>query len=168
MAFRTTRRAGWAAALTLSLVVSVYGNHGARARTAAAGGPDPQKALAALVKGQVYSTGPRGEIAASPSTVKLTAAQLQAVKAMHATAAIALHYGGNDWSTAQVAGLQHEFGVLGIKVIGVTDANFKPDKQVSDIQSLLAKKPSIIVSIPTDPVATASAYKAAAAQGVKL
>jgi ribose transport system substrate-binding protein len=33
---------------------------------------------------------------------------------------------------------------------------------------LLAKKPTIIVSIPTDPVATAGAYKAAAARGVKL
>jgi ribose transport system substrate-binding protein len=87
---------------------------------------------------------------------------------MHATAAIALHYGGNDWSTAQVAGLKDEFQILGIKLIGITDANFKPDKQVSDIQSLLAKKPTIIVSIPTDPVATAGAYKAAVARGVKL
>jgi ribose transport system substrate-binding protein len=33
---------------------------------------------------------------------------------------------------------------------------------------VLASKPDIIVSIPTDPVATAAAYKKAAAQGVKL
>jgi ribose transport system substrate-binding protein len=53
-------------------------------------------------------------------------------------------------------------------VIAVTDANFKPDKQVSDIETVLAKKPSIIVSIPTDPVATAGAYRKAAQAGVKL
>ncbi len=100
-------------ALMLSMMLTGYGAHGALARVTAAGGPDPQAALAALVKGRVYSTGPHGEIAASPSTVKLTAAQLQAVKAMHATAAISMHYGGNDWSTAQVAGLQYEFGVHG-------------------------------------------------------
>ena len=39
---------------------------------------------------------------------------------------------------------------------------------MSDIETVLAKKPSIIVSIPTDPVATATAYKKAAAAGVKL
>ena len=50
----------------------------------------------------------------------------------------------------------------------VTDADFKPEKQVSDIETVLAKKPNIIVSIPTDPVATAAAYKKAAAAGVKL
>jgi ribose transport system substrate-binding protein len=79
-----------------------------------------------------------------------------------------MHYGGNDWSTAQVDGLKKRFGELGIKVIAVTDANFKPEKQVSDIETVLAKKPDIIVSIPTDPVATAGAYKKAAAAGVKL
>ena len=116
----------------------------------------------------VLSTGPHGEKAASASKVRLTAAQISKVKSKHASAAIVLHYGGNDWSTAQVAGLKFEFKKLGIRVVAVTDANFKPDKQVSDIETVLAKKPSIIVSIPTDPVATASAYKKAAKQGVKL
>jgi ribose transport system substrate-binding protein len=131
-------------------------------------------AVAALAAGAwaaappVLSTGPHGEKPTPVSAVKLTKAELAKVKAKHATAAIVLHYGGNDWSTAQVAGLKFEFKQLGIKVIAVTDANFKPDKQVSDIETVLVKKPSIIVSIPTDPVATASAYKKAAKQGVKL
>jgi ribose transport system substrate-binding protein len=116
----------------------------------------------------VLSRGPHGEKPAPVSVVKLSAAEVAKVKAMHATAAIVLHYGGNDWSTAQVAGLKFEFAKLGIRVIAVTDANFKPDKQVSDIETVLVKKPSIIVSIPTDPVATAGAYKKAAAAGVEL
>ena len=36
----------------------------------------------------------------------------------------------------------------------VQDANFKPDKQVSDLETVMSKNPDIIVSIPTDPVAT--------------
>src|SRR2546425_182430 len=87
---------------------------------------------------------------------------------MHATAAIVLHYGGNDWSKAQVDGLKQQFAAMGIEVIAVTDANFDPSKQVSDIETVLTKKPNVIVSIPTDPVATASAYRKAVAQGVKL
>jgi ribose transport system substrate-binding protein len=163
---RIMRHVGWVMALIL--VLAGYGANRVQAGSPAARGPNPRMALAALLKGHVYSTGPHGETATSPSAIRLTAAQIQKVRSMHATAAIALHYGGNDWSTAQVAGLKDEFQILGIKLIGLTDANFKPDKQVSDIQSLLAKKPTIIVSIPTDPVATAGAYKAAAERGVKL
>ena len=116
----------------------------------------------------ILSKGPHGETPTPVSKVVLSSAEIAKVKAKHATAAIVLHYGGNDWSTAQVAGLKSEFGKLGIRVTAVTDANFKPDKQVSDIETVLVKKPSIIVSIPTDPVATAAAYKKAAKAGVKL
>lgn len=120
------------------------------------------------LEGTVLSKGPHGEDPASADTAKLTDEELAKVKGMGAKAAIVMHYGGNDWSTAQVAGLQAEFKELGIEVVAVTDANFKPDKQVSDIETVMSKNPNIIVSIPTDPVATASAYKKAAAAGIKL
>jgi ribose transport system substrate-binding protein len=126
-----------------------------------------QKGLDAL-KTKVLSTGPNGEKPAAASDVTLSSSELAKIKAKHATAAIVLHYGGNDWSTAQVAGLRNELGKLGIRVIAVTDANFKPEKQVSDIETVLARKPNIIISIPTDPVATAAAYRKAERQGVKL
>lgn len=125
-------------------------------------------AALAKIAGQVLSTGPHGEEPSPADSAELTAAEVDQVKGMGATAAIVMHYGGNDWATAQVDGLKSEFGKLGIKVIAVTDAGFKPDKQVSDIETVLSKKPDIIVSIPTDPVATASAYRRAADAGVKL
>ncbi len=128
---------------------------------------NPGAALAALQQ-RVYSVGPYGEPATPASQVQLTPQELQKIQGIHATAAIVLHYAGNDWSNAQVAGLKQQFATMGIKVIAVTDANFDPNKQVSDIETVLQKKPNIIVSIPTDPVATASAYKKAVAQGVKL
>ena len=87
---------------------------------------------------------------------------------MNATAAIVMHYGGNDWSQAQINGLETQFAAMGIDVIAVTDAGFKPEKQVSDIETVLAQEPDIIVSIPTDPVATAGAFRAAAEAGVQL
>lgn len=128
---------------------------------------DPAAALKGL-ETQVYSTGPNGEKPTSAADVKLSDSEITKVKGLNATAAIVLHYAGNDWSTAQVDGLKSQFGKLGINVIAVTDANFKPEKQVSDLETVLAKKPNIIVSIPTDPVATADAYKKAANAGVKL
>ena len=120
------------------------------------------------MKTQVFSTGPNGEKASPASGVALTPDEIAKVKAMHATAAIVLHYAGNDWSRAQVEGLKAEFSALGIDVIAVTDAGFKPETQVADIETVMAKKPSVIASIPVDPVSEAAAYKKAADAGVKL
>jgi ribose transport system substrate-binding protein len=117
---------------------------------------------------KVLAKGPNGEEPVPASSVKLSPQEIEKIKAMGATAAICLHYGGNDWSVAQVDGLEKTFEELGIEVIAVTDANFSPSKQVSDIETVLQKNPDIIVSIPTDPVATAKAYKRAVNQGVKL
>ena len=125
-------------------------------------------AMLAELAGKVLSLGPNGEHPEPASSVTLSDAELEKIKGMHATAAICMHYAGNDWSQAQIDGLKTQFAAMGIEVLGVTDAGFKPEKQVADIETMLAKKPSIIVSIPTDPTATAVAYKKAADQGVKL
>ena len=120
------------------------------------------------LENKVLSKGPNGETPSPAAAADLTPEQVDKIKGMKAKAAIVMHYAGNDWATAQIAGLKSEFGNLGIEVVAVTDANFKPDKQVSDLETVMSKKPNIIVSIPTDPVATATAYKAAAAGGAKL
>ncbi len=120
------------------------------------------------LENKVLSKGPNGETPSPAAAADLTPEQVDKIKGMKAKAAIVMHYAGNDWATAQIAGLKSEFGNLGIEVVAVTDANFKPDKQVSDLETVMSKNPDIIVSIPTDPVATASAYKKVAAAGVKL
>ena len=124
-------------------------------------------ALAAL-SGQVLSVGPNGETPSGFDSTTLTDAEVAKIKAGTFKAAIVMHYAGNDWSTAQVEGLKSEFTRLGIEVVAVTDANFKPEQQVSDLETVLALKPDLIVSIPTDPVATATAYAQARDAGVKL
>src|SRR3954470_2878826 len=129
---------------------------------------DKADAALADLKGQVLSTGPNGEEPSPVDDVVLTDEQVAQVKTLSAKAAIVMHYGGNDWSTAQVDGLKSEFERLGITVVATTDADFKPEQQVSDIETVMTRDPDIIVSIPTDPVATAGAYKAAADAGVKL
>ena len=128
---------------------------------------DPDKAPAE-VQQAALSKGPNGETPSPASSVTLTPEEIAKIKGLKAKAAIVMHYAGNDWALAQVAGLKEQFGKMGIEVISVTDAGFKPEKQVADIETILAQKPQIIVSIPTDPVSTASAYKKAADAGVKL
>ena len=157
-------------AASAALIFAVAGCSSTTSTSSSENSAASQKAEQALKKvtGQVLSKGPNGETPSPASSADLTEDEIAKVKKLGATAAIVMHYGGNDWATAQIAGLRSEFGKLGIKVIATTDADFKPDKQVSDLETVMAQKPSIIVSIPTDPVATASAYKAAAASGAKL
>ncbi|MCB1498836.1 MAG: substrate-binding domain-containing protein [Bauldia sp.] len=128
---------------------------------------DPDAALADL-QNTVLSKGPNGEDPSPASSISLSDEEIAKIKDMKATAAIVMHYGGNDWSRAQIEGLTDQFGKMGVEVIAVTDAGFKPEKQVADIETVMAQNPSIIVSVPTDPAATAGAYLAAAAKGTKI
>ncbi len=122
----------------------------------------------ALSENKVLSVGPNGESSTPLTGFGLTPEELHKVSLMKATAAILMHYRGNDWSQAQVAGLKWKFGEMGIDVVRVSDAGFDPRRQVSEIESVLRDEPDIIVSIPTDAAATVEAYRLAAARGVKL
>ncbi len=117
---------------------------------------------------EAQSTGPNGETAKSADDVTLTDEEVSQVQEMGATAAIVFHTKASDWSLAQEAGLTAEFERLGIEVVSVTDAGFDAAQQITDLETVMAKSPSIIVSIPVDAQATADAYKAAADAGTEL
>ncbi|WP_084075549.1 substrate-binding domain-containing protein [Demequina sp. NBRC 110052] len=163
----TMKWAAAAAVATLGLAACSSGEAGATAPTDGSEFTQADEALAAI-EGQVFSKGPSGEEPSEASAAELTDDEIAQVRQLGATAAIVMHYGGNDWANAQIAGLQARFEELGIEVVAVTDADFDPGQQVSDIETVMAKDPDIIVSIPTDPVATASAYQAAADAGITL
>jgi len=117
---------------------------------------------------KILSTGPNGEEAVSAKTLNLSFNDLKRLREKNYTAAISMHYTGNNWAKAQIEGLKTTFNKMGIKVISITDAEFNWKKQVSDIQKILAIKPDILVSLPIDPILTADAFKTASQSGVKL
>jgi ribose transport system substrate-binding protein len=142
---------------------------GGTAVSASAGQTAAQIANAGLkeLASKVYATGPNGEKASAASSLTFTAGELAKLKNMNATAAIALHL-TSDWTSGQSAGLTKRFGQLGIKIVGTTQADFKADEQISQIQTLMAKKPSVLISIPVDGQAEATTYKAVADAGIKI
>jgi ribose transport system substrate-binding protein len=111
--------------------------------------------------------GPHGEKATPPSALELTSGEVARVRAGHHTAALVWHE-NSDFVTAVTSGARDEFKRLGIKVIAQTSANFDAGRQKADIETVAAKKPSVLLSLPVDPVVTASAYKAVARQGTKI
>lgn len=113
------------------------------------------------------TTGPNGEAATAASTLVLSDADLATLKAGGYTAAFSWHelY---DWSSAVSRGARDEFDRLGIKVVAETNASFDAARQTSDVETILALKPSILISLPVDPAAGAATYGKVTPAGTRL
>ena len=116
----------------------------------------------------VYETrGPQGEPPASYESITLTKADTEKLKAGNYKAAILMHTSA-DWTNAVIAGAEAQFKALGIKVVAVTDAEMDPNKQRTDIETTLALKPDIIITLVIDPVSGAVALRQAVDKGAKI
>ena len=111
--------------------------------------------------------GPNGERPTPNSALRLSSSEVAKVRAGRHTAALVWHE-GSDFTGAVDAGVRDEFSVLGIRVVAETSANFDAAKQKADVETVQAKQPSVLLTLPVDPVVTASAYQAAARQGTKI
>jgi ribose transport system substrate-binding protein len=131
------------------------------------GGGDADTSAIKSSKAVGKTTGPNGEQATPTSALKLSPDEIDEVKAGNYTAALTRHQ-SSDFTTAVTAGAKDEFAKLGIEVVATTNANFDPGKQKNDIETVLAKRPSVMLTLPVDPVTTASAYRAANRAGTKL
>jgi ribose transport system substrate-binding protein len=113
------------------------------------------------------TTGPNGEPATPADSVTLTDADIAKLKEGGYTAAFSWHelY---DWSSAVSQGARDEFAKLGIKVVGETNASFDAARQRADVETLMALKPSVLISLPVDPEAGKATYGGLAAAGTML
>jgi ribose transport system substrate-binding protein len=136
------------------------------ARAAAPSGAAHAEAAIANLSASLIGKGPKGETAVSGDTLELSADEESRLRGMQANAAICM-FAPIGWTTAQVAGIQSEFGRLGIKVIAVTNGEGKVDKQVSDVETLIARKPNVIVTVQADGNASGPVFKRVSAEGIK-
>jgi ribose transport system substrate-binding protein len=111
--------------------------------------------------------GPQGEEPTNYDKVVVGAKDTKAIAGKHLKAAILMHQ-SSDFSNALIAGAKAVFKELGINVVVVTDAEMDPNKQRTDIETALALKPDIIVTLVVDPVSGAVALQKAVDQGVKI
>ena len=113
------------------------------------------------------TVGPAGEKATPSSELKLTDEEVAKVKEGKHKAALLWHT-SSDFVNAVTAGAKDEFKRLGVEVVAETDAGFDSAKQRSDVETVMAKSPSVILALPLDPVGSAKAFQAAKEKGVKL
>ncbi|SMC16278.1 ribose transport system substrate-binding protein [Andreprevotia lacus DSM 23236] len=111
--------------------------------------------------------GPGGETPTPYTQVTLSAQDIAQLKGKGYKAAILMHT-SSDFSSALTAGAKKTLDELGIQVVAVTDAEMDPKKQRTDLETVLALKPNLIISLVIDPVSGAAAFRQAANQGVKM
>jgi ribose transport system substrate-binding protein len=111
--------------------------------------------------------GPSGEQATPASALRLTPSDVAKIRAGDNTAVLVWHE-ESDFTKAVTAGVRDEFQRLAIRVVAETSAGFDPAKQRADIETVAAKKPDVMLTLPIDPVITAPAYKQVAREGTKI
>lgn len=113
------------------------------------------------------TTGPNGETPTPVEDLTLTDADVARLKGGGHKAAMLWHT-SSAFVTAVQAGAKAEFDRLGIEVTTVADANFDAGTQANQVQTAMAKKPEVILSLPVDPTSAAAAFKPAVSAGTKL
>lgn len=113
------------------------------------------------------TVGPQGEQAATHDQIELSPSDKEAVRSGKFKAAICLHQ-TTVWTKAVTNGIRDTFNDLGIEIVAITDAEMDSQKQTTDIETVLALRPNIIITLPIDPVSAASALRPAIEQGVKI
>ena len=117
---------------------------------------------------EVLGKGPNGERAAAPSEFSLTEEEITQLKAGNYTAAFCYHIQSDQCNQTKVRAATELLESAGIKVLSVTDANFKAEKQIADIETTMALKPDVLFVMPIDPDATTETLKNVAASGTKI
>jgi ribose transport system substrate-binding protein len=135
--------------------------------------PNSQNDQAAGAGGATFdlnapTKGPNGE-ASTPATSipDLSDAEVAKVKAARYKVAF-LDAGTSTWFNAMRAGANDEVERLGMTVVSTAQADFDPAKQASQVETAMARKPDIIMTLAVDPVSAAQAFKPAVDAGVKI
>jgi len=147
----------------------------ALALTGCAGAGDNEPAATAPEEGSDQAAeepslefaGPNGEVPATLDQLALTDDERAQVSAGAYTAAFVWHT-SSEFVSAVEQGAREEFESLGIEVVASTEAGFDAATQASNIESVLALQPDIVVGIAVDAVSAEASFQPIVDAGVKL
>jgi len=111
------------------------------------------------------TTGPAGEIATPSQAIQLSPLDIARLRGKGHKAALLWHT-SSDFIQAVSAGAQDAFSRAGVAVIVQTNAEFDLAQQYNNLETALAARPHIILSLPIEP--SARAFDHALADKVKL
>lgn len=116
----------------------------------------------------ISGLGPHGERAAPPERVSLLPEDVAAARAVTRRVAIVLHTQDSDWTKLQISGMLGIFGDCGVVVTEVVDCGFSADRQVAELDRLIAAAPDAIVALPVANEQVAAAFRRVSEAGICL
>lgn len=102
--------------------------------------------------------GPNGEVPGTLDELSLTDNEVAQVRDGGYTAAFVWHT-SSEFVSAVEQGARETFEELGIEVVASTDAAFDPATQATNIESVLALDPDIVVGIAADAVSAEASFQ---------
>ncbi|MDK2595652.1 substrate-binding domain-containing protein [Pseudoalteromonas obscura] len=106
-------------------------------------------------------------VANSSDGFTLTRQQEAKVQDANLTAVMAWH-GSSPWVNSVTLGAKEEFERLGVEVLAVTEAHYDPAKQISDLETLAALTPDILLSLSIDSLSAKPSYLRLTKAGTQL
>jgi len=119
-------------------------------------------------RGKIVFKGPLGQTPAWDTEIVLTNAEVEKIRRGNYTAAIAWHGQQGEYTDALGGGIKDGLEHLGIKLVAETSADFAPEKQKTDVESMMALKPDVIITLPTDSVTSVATFRPVIDAGIKL
>ena len=94
--------------------------------------------------------------------------QITSIKDAGLTVGLVMHTGGESFSNAVISGVTKAAEELGVEIVAQTDAQWDAAQQSTNLESVLAKKPDIVILCQIDVEAMTDQLKEAAANGTKF
>ncbi len=119
-------------------------------------------------RGAILFDGPQGQTPSWDTELVLTLNEVEEIRKGSYTAAIAWHGQQGEYTDALGGGIKDGLKHLGIKLVAEASADFDPAKQKTDVESMMALKPDVIITLPTDSVTSVATFRPVVDAGIKL
>jgi len=120
------------------------------------------------ITGEVRFTGVEGEVPVYDLDLILTKAQVAEIQSMGLKGAYIDNNTAGEYSLAIVGGARDTFEYLNIEMVAETSADFDPTKQASDVETVMALDPDLIIGYPVDPTSATAVFQPVVDAGIPL
>jgi ribose transport system substrate-binding protein len=119
-------------------------------------------------RGEITFKGEQGQTPNWDNEISLTLGEVKKIRTGNYTVAFNPNGWQPDHTDVMVDAIKDVCDHLNMKLVATTDSQNDPTKQISDIETLLALKPDVIITGPIDPVSSAATYRNVVDSGTKL
>ena len=103
--------------------------------------------------------GPFGEQVAHPEEISLTSEDIEKLKNSDFAVAISFHYTGTEWTRLHELAIKETLSNWGVRVMAISDANFDPYLQNTQLEALIMQKPDALIAVCVDENISAAKFK---------